>query len=148
MKRYLYLQILFLTISSLMAAEDSAFLGYQLSGMSCTSYEEGRVYGARVILDTAQGCFAFYYNGAMMGIPIYHRQIKEIESVEYSDMSSAGELYYGKSTDGTFFVEKEFYEYQNGLPQGLIIFEIPQNYFEDLLQCIDSLPYLPAELLR
>lgn len=147
MKKSIYLLILFLTISSLTDAEKPAFLGYKLSEISSSSYEEGRVYGTHVILDSAQGCFAFYYNGAMMGIPIYYRQIKGVECVKHSNISSTGELYYGKSTDGTFFVEKEFYGYLNGLPQGIILFGIPEEYYEEVLQRIESLPNLPIELL-
>lgn len=128
-------------------AEDSICFGYKISGISCGSYEEGRVYGAQVILDSTQQCIVFYYRGAMMATPIYSRQIKEIERVEHSNMPT-GELYYGKSKDGTFFVEKEFSENLHGMPQGLIMFWIPEACYEDVLQRITSLPYLPTELFE
>lgn len=147
MRKSVYLIMLLLIISPIMVAEDCTFLEYHLSEISSRSYEEGRVYGAIVFMDTTTQSFVFYYNGAMIGIPIYHRQIKEIEEVAHSN-TSTGELYYGKSTEGTFFVEKEFYQYMNGLPQGLIMFGIPETYYKDILQQIASLPSLPNELMQ
>lgn len=148
--RKMLLLILFqaCAISLHVMAEDSIQLGYELSQISRVTYEEGRVFGAQVVLDSIKRCYIFYYNGAMMATPIYSRQIKEIEKVDHSDLSPTGELYYGKSKDGTYFVEKEFHESQNGLSQGLIMFGIPEVCYEDVLIQIASLPYLPAELLR
>ena len=85
------------------------------------------------------------FNGAMMATPLYLG--REIERVEHSNMST-GELYYGKLTDRTFFVEKEFYEYLRGIPQGLIMFRIPKECYEDVLQRMASLPSLSTELFE
>lgn len=122
-------------------------MDYKLIGVLWDRYEEGYNGIALAMLDSAKYCFVHYFNGAMMGTPLYLSQIKEIENVEHSN-TSTGELYYGKSIDGTFFVEKEFYENLHGMPQGLIMFGIPEVCYEEVLQRITSLPYLPIELTQ
>lgn len=128
---------------------DSLFrlMEYKLTGVLLDRYEEGWNGCALINLGYAKSCVVHYFNGAMMGTPLYLSQIKEIERVEHSNMST-GELYYGKSKDGTFFVEKEFSENLHGMPQGLIMFGIPEACYEDVLQRITSLPYLPTELFE
>lgn len=122
-------------------------MDYKLIGACLDKYEEGYNGIAFAMLDSAKYCFVHYFNGAMMGTPLHLSQIKEIEKVEHSN-TSTGELYYGKSKDGTFFVEKEFYENLHGIPQGLIMFGIPEACYEEVLQRIASLPYLPIELIQ
>lgn len=117
-------------------------MDYKLTGVLWDRYEEGYNGIALAMLDSTKYCFVHYFNGAMMGTPLYHSQITGIENVEHSN-TSTGELYYGKSTDGTFFVEKEFYENLHGMPQGLIMFGIPEVCYEEVLRRITSLPYLP-----
>lgn len=137
-----------------MTAQDSiSLMGYRLSGRSYEAYEEG-YYGASVILIDTGFCFAFYFNGANMATPIYQRQVEGVEYVhqmdslhtESRDTSQTGNIYYGKSVDGTYFVEKLFYSKLRGLPQGIILFKIPANHYEILLQKIIDLPQLPLNL--
>lgn len=143
-------------LSFTMGAEESGYLmGYKLSSTSCESYEEGRIGGSIVHIDSTKTCIAFYFNGAMMATPIYLRQIKDIEYVAHSDSSQinskyhskTGRISYGKSMDGTYFVEKLFYDNLQGVPQGIILFKIPEEYFEEVLQKLVSLPSVPLELL-
>ena len=130
-------------------------MGYKLSGASYESYEEGRYGGAFAAVDSARWCYVFYFNGAMMSTPLYHHQIKEIEYIHQLDSmqpdnkyySQTGRLIYGKVSDGTYFVEKTFNQDMHGLPQGIIIFKIPEEYYKDMLQRLASLPSLPVELL-
>lgn len=120
-------------------------MDYKLIGACIAKYEEGYNGMGLAMLDSAKYCVVHYFNGAMMATPLYLR--REIERVEHSNMST-GELYYGKLTDGTFFVEKEFYENLWGLPQGLIMFRIPKECYEDVLQRMASLPSLSIELFE
>ena len=143
-------------LSFTMGAEESGYLmGYKLSSTSCESYEEGRVGGAIIHIDSTKRCIAFYFNGAMMATPIYLRQIKDIEYVAHSDSSQINSKYHsktgiishGKSMDGTYFVEKLFYDNLQGLPQGIILFKIPEEYYEEVLHRLIALPCLPANIL-
>lgn len=143
-------------LSFTMGAEESGYLmGYKLSSTSCESYEEGRIGGAIIHVDSTKRCIAFYFNGAMMATPIYLRQIKDIEYVAHSDSSQinskyhskTGKISYGKSMDGTYFVEKLFYDNLQGLSQGIILFKIPEEYYEEVLHRLIALPCLPANIL-
>lgn len=137
-----------------MTAQDSiSLMGYRLSDTVYSVYEEG-CYGASVIKFNSGFCFAFYFNGAMMATPIYLRQVGGVEYVhqmdslhtESRDTSQTGCIYHGKSVDGTYFVEKLFYARLHGLPQGIILFKIPADYYEILLQKVIDLPQLPPSL--
>lgn len=129
-------------------------MDYKLTGVFWDKYEEGRFGCALVNLGYAKSCVAFYFNGAMVGTPLYLNQIKEIEYVTRSDSSQAdckyssktGRMDYGMASDGTYFVEKLFYENQYGLPQGIILYYIPEDYFEDVLEKIVLLPCLPLDI--
>ena len=129
-------------------------MNYTLIGALWEKYEEGRAGGAFVNLGRGKYCLVSYFQGAMMSTPRYLSQIKEIEYVNRSDSSQTnskyssktGRLDYGKATDGTYFVEKLFYQNQR-LPQGIIIFKIPEEFYEDILQRMVLLPSLPTELL-
>lgn len=130
------------------------FMDYKLIGAFLIRYHEGCNGFAFVKLDSAKYCFVHYFEGAMMGTPLYLSQIKDIEYVTRSDSSQrenkysskTGRMDYGKSKDGTYFVEKLFYNNQNGLPQGIILFQIPQEYYEEVLMRMVSLPSLSPEL--
>lgn len=136
------------------AQEALLLMGYDLSGSVCNKYEEGS-YGASVLNIDSVTCFAFYFRGAMMATPLYRHQIKEIEYVMQTDSSQidkiyssqTGRIYYGKSKNGTYFAEKFFYKDLDGLPQGIILYNIPANYYEEVLVKLVSLPQLPSELL-
>ena len=127
---------------------------YKLTGAFWDSYEEGCIGAAQIRVDSATSFYAHYFNGAMMGTPLYRSQIKNIEYVNRVDtfnidnkfFSQTGRLDIGKTTNGTYFVEKLFYKNCNGLPQGIILFEIPKEYLEDVIQQLISLSNLPAEL--
>ena len=126
-------------------------INYILTGAHWEKYEEGRTGGALVNLRRGRHCFANYFHGAMMGTPMYLFQIKKVEYVNRSDSSQidnkysskTGRMDYGKAADGTYFVEKLFYK----RPQGIILFGIPKDCYEDVLQQMILLPTLPAELL-
>lgn len=128
-------------------------MDYKLIGASLLRYEEGCNGFAFVKLDSAKYCFVHYFEGAMMGTPLYLNQIKDIEYVTRSDSSQhenkysskTGLMDYGKASDGTYFVEKLFYD-NNRLPQGIIIFQIPKEYYEEVLMSLCSLSCLPPDL--
>ena len=153
--RFLILFIILIMSFAIKAKESGYLMNYKLSRTNCESYEEGRVGVTLVLLDSTKRCIAFYFNGAMMATPVYIRQIKDIEYVTHSDSSQmnskcsyrTGRMSYGKSKDGTYFVEKLFHNNQNGLPQGIILFQIPEDYYEEVLQRLDSLSCLPLDLL-
>lgn len=136
--------------------QDSLYrlMEYKLTGVSWNRYEEGRLGGALVNLGYAKSCVAFYFNGAMMGTPLYVSQIEDVEYVTRSDSSQydnkyssrTGRMDYGKASDGTYFVEKLFYDNLLGLSQGIILFKIPEEYYEEVLLKLCSLPCLPSEL--
>ena len=153
--RRLTLFVILMITLTIKANEYRYLMNYKLSNTYSESYEEGRIGGSVVFLDSTKRCIAFYFNGAMMATPIYLRQIKDIEYVTCSDSSqinskyssTTGRMDYGKSMDGTYFVEKLFYNNLNGLPQGIILFEIPEDYYEEVLHRLVALPCLPTDLL-
>lgn len=126
---------------------------YKLTSVLWDRYEEGRYGFALVNLGYAKSCMAFYFNGAMMGTPLYLSH--DFEYVNRSDtsqqsthfFSKTGRMDYGKSKDGTYFVEKLFYNEQHGLPQGIIMYKIPEEYYDEVLQRLDTLSAIPVDLL-
>lgn len=154
MERVKMIVLLCVFFPLVMSAQDSIYLmGYRLSDRIYRCYDEG-YYGASVVNIDNGFCLAFYYNGAMMATPIYQRQVRGVEYVhpmdslhtESRDTSQTGYIYYGKSIDGTYFVEKLFYTNLQGLPQGIILFKIPADYYEMLQQKLIDLPQLPPNL--
>ena len=153
--RLLTLFVILMITLTIEANEYRYLMNYKLSNTYSESYEEGRIGGSIVFLDSTKRCIAFYFNGAMMATPLYLRQIKDIEYVTCSDSSQinskysskTGRIDYGKSMDGTYFVEKLFYNNLNGLPQGIILFGIPEDYYEEVLHRLVALPCLPTDLL-
>lgn len=154
MERFKMIVYLCVFLPLVVTAQDSIYLmGYRLSDRIYRAYDEG-YYGAAVVNIDNGFCLAFYYNGAMMATPIYQRQVRGVEYVHQMDSlhthsrdtSQTGYIYYGKSVDGTYFVEKLFYANLQGLPQGIILFKIPADYYEMLLQKLIDLPQLPPNL--
>lgn len=130
-------------------------MDYKLTGVWEDSYEEGRVGAALVNIDSAKSCYAYYYNGAMMATPMYLDWNDAIEYVNSMDSSQTnnyfsqhGRIDYGRDLEGTYFVEKIFYERQQGLPQGIILYKIPEEYYDEILQRIVTLPSLPIDLFE
>lgn len=130
-------------------------MGYKLTGAFWDSYEEGRDGGALINIDYGKSCLAYYFNGAMMSIPLYPHHIEKIEYVNRIDSSQndnmysshTGIIYYGKAADGTYFVEKQFYhDLQGLLPQGIILYQIPAECYENVLMQLCSLPDLLIEM--
>ena len=138
------------------AQEVTHFMGYQIFMSKPAKYEEGTLGGALIKLDSVTQCHAFCFHGAMMATPIYSRQIKHIKQVtcvapfqtDCKLSSQTGTIYYGQAMDGTYFVEKQFSEEQQGLPTGIILFMIPPDYYEEVLLRLIALPNLPLELLK
>ena len=138
------------------AQEVTHFMGYQIFISKPANYEEGTIGGALIKLDSVTQCSAFYYHGAMMAIPIYKKQIEQIQYVTCIEASKTdcklssqtGTMYYGKAMDGTYFVEKTYSEEQQGLPAGILLFMIPSDYYEEILLRLIALPNLPLELLN
>ena len=130
-------------------------MNYKLTGVFWDKYEEGCDGMAFVHFEPSKWCIAHYFNGEMMSTPIYRHQIKEVEHVTRSDSSQTdckyssktGRMDYGKASDGTYFVEKLFYEGQNELPQGILLWKIPEEYYEEVLMRLVLMPNLPEELL-
>lgn len=131
-----------------------SLMDYKLVSVGRYSYEEGRNGVASIVLrhtpNTTVTCFCLYSQGAMIALPQYKHQIKEWDYVQVVDMDGAdnqyaartGETYYGKAPDGTYFVEKDF----NRLSQSIIIYKIPEEYFEEVIDRLVSLPQLPTYL--
>jgi hypothetical protein len=156
MKKIKLLMLSLLVASTMIAQDSTSFIGYRISKAKPTKYEEGTLGGALIKLDSVTQCHAFYFHGAMMATPIYLRQIKHIQQVtcvapfqtDCKLSSQTGTIYYGQAMDGTYFVEKQFSEEQQGLPTGIILFMIPPDYYEEVLLRLISLPNLPLELLN
>lgn len=149
--------MLSLLMASTMIAQDStSFIGYRITKAKPINYEEGTIGGALIKLDSATQCHAFYFHGAMMATPIYKRQIEHIQHVtcvspiqtDCKFSSQTGTMYYGKAMDGTYFVEKQFSEEQQGLPSGILLFMISSDYYEEVLLRLIALRNLPLELLN
>lgn len=129
-------------------------MGYKFTGAYVDSYEEGRDGAALVNINRGQICHAYYFNGAMMGLPLYYNNIDKIEYVHMVDSSQnegryyspTGIIYHGKAANGTYFVEKIFYNNLQGMPQGIILYAIPAECYENVLLRLCSLPNLSSEM--
>ena len=129
-----------------MAEEQRFYMGYLFTESQWEDCEKTRCGSSLVKLDSVTSCYALYYKGNSMPTPIYKRQINEIESVAWLDSTKSNDSYIGKSIDGTYFVEKQFYN--RPVREGIVFYQIPQEYYEEVIDRIEKQWYLPMELFR
>ncbi len=141
------LLVLYLFMTLIMKAEEPRFfMRYKFMESDFGNYDDGR-YGISLIgLDSVQKCYAFFYKGIMNVAPIRNQQIKDIVWTNHLDSSHYGDVYYGQSSDGLYFVEKIYNKRSMG--EGIIFYQVPESSYMELLERLNMTHYLPLELFR
>ena len=130
----------------MVAEEQKFYMGYLFTDSKFEDFDK-ILYGTSLVkLDSVTSCTTIYYKTRKMLKPIYERQFLGVEYVTMLDTTAAECLYYGKSTDGTYFVEKQFYN--RPTREGIIFYQIPEEYYKDVIIQLDKQWYIPLELFR
>ena len=145
-RKYLFLFSVLLLVIATMAEERRFFAGYLFSNSTWENYENGYRGKSHVFLDSLQECYAFYYTGLKKSTIIYPQLINERECVVYLDSSKNDCTYYGETSSGMYFVEKQFLHRPNG--EGIIFYKIPENFKDSMVIRLHKNSFLPLELFR